>query len=169
LTSLQKLGQEVRTNRELRRELYSMALYVAIVLLSALAVVDDDHPPTRGEVLLIEFGTTFGLVLAHGFAAWVSTRIMGMDEDTEHVGPIDLLKVQMVGASAVAALAMLAVIVVPVRLDLVAARFTVAFTIAGIVFLESRAKNSGARAAVYGLLALLAGVVVAAVKTALIH
>jgi hypothetical protein len=47
-----------------------MSLHVSIVLFSARSVFDDDHPPQRGEILLVELGTTIGLVLAHGFAAW---------------------------------------------------------------------------------------------------
>ena len=52
-----------------------MSLYVSIVLFSALWVFDDDNPPAEGEVFLLEMGTTVGLVLAHAFASWLSTRI----------------------------------------------------------------------------------------------
>jgi hypothetical protein len=167
LSRSRKLAAEMRTNHDLRREAYSMSLYVAIVLLSALSVFDDDHPPGRRDVFLLEFGTTVGLVLAHAFASWVSTRITG-DPD-EEVDPWDLLRVQLGGALAVAALAMLAVLIVPTSIELQAARFTVAATIGGLVFLESRSKNSLARAALYGLLALVAGVTVAGIKTLLSH
>ena len=77
LSSISRLSLAVRTNKELRREAYSMSIYVAIVLLSALSVFDDDHPPDGGEVFLLELGTTVGLVLAHAFASWISTTIMG--------------------------------------------------------------------------------------------
>ena len=80
-----------------------MSLYVSIVLFSALSVFDDDHPPQRGEVFLLELGTTIGLVLAHGFASWVSTRIMG--DGSDDVDSWDLLRVQLGGAMAVASLA----------------------------------------------------------------
>jgi hypothetical protein len=77
--------------------------------------------------------------------------------------------VQLVGAFAIAALAMLAVLVTPTSIELMAARFTVAATIGALVFLESRSSNSALRATVYGLLALVAGVTVAAIKSLLAH
>jgi hypothetical protein len=144
-----------------------MSIYVAIILLSALSVFDDDHPPERGAVLLLELGTTVGLVLAHGFASWISTTIIG--EESEEVDQWDLLRVQLVGALFIASLAMLAVLVTPTSIELTAARLTVAATIGALVFLESRSSNSAVRAAVYGLLALVAGVFVAAVKSFLAH
>ena len=58
-----------------------MSLYVSIILLSALSVFDEGHPPAEGQVFLLEAGTTLGLVLAHGFASWVSTRIIGDTEE----------------------------------------------------------------------------------------
>ena len=167
MSSIRELTVEVRTNHDLRREAFSMSLYVSIVLLSALSVFDDDHPPGEGEVFLLELGTTLGLVLAHGFASWVSTRIIG--EASEEVDPWDLLRVQIAGATVVAVLSMLAVIVAPPSAELSAARFTVAGAIAAQVFLESRTRNSAARAAVYGALALVAGVTVATIKALLSH
>ncbi len=142
------LVAEVRTNKDLRREAYSMSLYVSIVLFSALWIFDDDNPPAQGEVFLLELGTTVGLVLAHGFASWLSTRIIG---DHEKPGAWDLLRVQLGGALAVGSLAMLAVVLAPTSVELMAARLTVAATIAAQVFLESRTSVSKARAAVYGL------------------
>ena len=145
MSTIRELAFEVRTNNDLRREAYSMSLYVSIVLLSALSVFDDDHPPDQGEVFLLELGTTVGLVLAHGFASWVSTRIIG--DASEEVDPWDLLRVQLGGALAVASLAMLAVIIAPTSIELRGARLTVAGAIAAQVFLESRTSNSAARAA----------------------
>jgi hypothetical protein len=167
MSTLRELTLEVRTNKSLRREAYSMSLYVSIILLSALSVFDDSHPPGRGDVFLLEAGTTVGLVLAHGFASWVSARIIG--EHSHEVDPGDLLLVQLGGAVAVATLAMLAVILTPTSVELLAARITVAGTIAAQVFLESRTTNSVARAGAYGFLALVAGVAVAATKSLLAH
>jgi uncharacterized membrane protein HdeD (DUF308 family) len=64
---------------------------------------------------------------------------------------------------------MLAVVLAPTSIELLAARLTVAGAIAAQVFLESRSSNSALRAATYGLLALIAGVTVAAVKSLLVH
>ena len=74
VVSIRQLSGEVRTNPLMRREAYSMSLYVAIILLSVLWVFDDDHPPAQFEVFLVEAGATVGLVLAHGFASWCLTR-----------------------------------------------------------------------------------------------
>ena len=144
-----------------------MSIYVSIILLSALSVFDDDHPPERGAVLLLELGTTIGLVLAHGFASWISTTIIG--EASEEVDEWELLRVQLAGACAIALLGILAVVLTPASIELAAARFTVAATIGALVFLESRSSNSALRAATYGLLALVAGVSIAAVKSFLAH
>jgi hypothetical protein len=157
----------LRTNVDMRREAYSMSLYVSIVLFSALSVVDDDHPPERGQVFLLELGTTIGLVLAHGFASWVSTRIIG--DASNEVDSWELLRVQLGGAMAVASLAMLAVVITPTSIELSAARLTVAGTIGAQVLLESRTRTSAARAALYGLAALVAGVIVATLKSLLAH
>jgi hypothetical protein len=167
VATVRELTAEVRTNKAMRREAYSMSLYVSIILLSALSIFDDDNPPAQGEIFLLEMGTTVGLVLAHGFAAFVSSRIMG--EESEEVDAGDLLLVQIGGAVAVAALAMVAVVLAPTSAELAAARLTVAGTIGALVFLESRTVTTPGRAALYGLLALVAGVTVAAIKSFLVH
>jgi hypothetical protein len=167
LSHFRRLTLAVRTNKDLRREAYSMSMYVAIVLLSTLSVFNEDHPPDRGEVFLLELGTTVGLVLAHGFASWISTTIMGAPSDG--VDQWDLLRVQLGGALVIAGLAMLALILTPTSIELVASRLTVAATIGALVFLESRSSNTALRAALYGFLALAAGVTIAAVKAFLVH
>ncbi len=112
-----------------------MSLYVSIVLFSTLFVFSDDHPPDAGEVFLLELGTTVGLVLAHGFASWLSTRMMG---DHEEPGAWDLLLVQLGGALVVGSSAMAAVAIAPTSVELQAARLTVAALIAAQVYFESR-------------------------------
>ena len=166
MARIAELAREVRTKKELRREAYSMSLYVSIVLFSTLFVFSDDHPPDAGEVFLLELGTTVGLVLAHGFASWLSTRMMGGHEEP---GAWDLLLVQLGGALVVGSSAMAAVAIAPTSVELQAARLTVAALIAAQVYFESRTGTTRARAALYGLLALLAGVSVALVKSWLVH
>ena len=58
--------RRLKCRSDLRREAFSMSMYVSIVLLSARSVFDDAHPPSERDVLLLEVGTTVGLVLAHG-------------------------------------------------------------------------------------------------------
>jgi hypothetical protein len=167
--SIADLAHLVHTDRELRREAFSMSLYVSIVLFSALTVFDEDHPPAEGEVFLLELGTTIGLVLAHGFASWVSTRLIGATDEEEDVDPWDLLRVQLVGAAAVALVAMAAVVVAPTSVEVQAARFAVAGVIGAEVFLESRTSNGRGRSLLYAVLALSIGIVVALVKSVLSH
>ena len=144
-----------------------MSLYVSILLLSALMVFTDSNPPEKGELLLVEAGTTVGLVLAHAFASWVSTRMIGVPDEDVDAG--HLLLVQLGAAIAIGALAMFAVIIAPTSVELAAARLTVAGAIAAQVFMESRSSNSAGRAALYGVLALGAGFGVAVVKALLVH
>jgi hypothetical protein len=167
VSTIRELAVEVRTNHHLRREAFSMSLYVSIVLLSALAVFDDDHPPTQGAVFLLELGTTVGLVLAHAFASWVSTRLL--EDPAEEVHPWDLLIVQLAGALLVASVSMVAVVVSPETVELQVARLSLAAVIALLVFIGSRPRSSTMRAAVHGLLALVAAVVVATLKFVLGH
>ncbi len=76
---------------------------------------------------------------------------------------------QLGGALVVGSLAMVAVLIAPTSVELPAARLTVAATIAALVYFESRTSTSRGRAAAYGLLALLAGVTVALLKSWLVH
>jgi hypothetical protein len=94
-------------------------------------VFNDDHPPERGAVLLLELGTTIGLVLAHGFASWISAT--DIHAPSEEVDQWDVLRVQLGGALAVAVLGMLAVLVTPTSIELAAPRFTAAATIGALV------------------------------------
>jgi hypothetical protein len=167
VATITRLTSELRTDRHLRREAESMWLYVSIVLFSALSVFDEDHPPGKGDIILLEIGTTAGLVLAHGFAAWVSSRLTSAPP--EEVDSWDLLWVQLGGALAVAGLAIVAVILAPTSIELPVARLTVAGAIAALVYIESRTGRSSARAGVYGLLALVTGVTVALLKSVLAH
>ena len=108
-----------------------------------------------------------GLVLAHAFASWISTSVVG--DASDDLDQWDLLRVQLAGAFFVAALAMLAVALTPESIELAASRLTVAASIGALVFLESRSSNSALRAATYGVLALVAGITVAAIKSFLVH
>jgi hypothetical protein len=59
---------------ELRKEAYTMALYVAICLLAALLAVPEDAAHTR--VTGIIWGVTVGPAAAHWFAFRVSARLV---------------------------------------------------------------------------------------------
>ena len=63
-----------RDNVELRKEAFTMALYVAICLLAALAAVSEST--AEDHVFEIVWGTTIGLALAHWLAFSVSARLV---------------------------------------------------------------------------------------------
>lgn len=144
-----------------------MALYVSIVLLSALSILDADHPPHRGEVLLIVSGATVGLVAAHAFAAWVSTHVMGGRIDRR--AAIHVLGGQLAGAVGVGALTMLAVMVAPTSIEIEVARFSVAILIAAQVYVGSRTAHPKRTATLHAGVALIAGCAVAVLKSFLLH
>jgi hypothetical protein len=51
--------------RALAREFFASALYVAMVLLTALVALPKDRLPSDGSVVATLFGTALGLILAH--------------------------------------------------------------------------------------------------------
>lgn len=158
------LRAELRADDHLRREAFAMSLYICVVLLSALTVLGGSEP-TQGTVFLLILGTTVGLVLAHAFAHWLAARMVLVAHDQQHPSPAAVLRVQLVGAAAVSAVAGLAVAVASTANELAVAQVSVAATIALLVFGESRRTHTPARALASGALAL----VVAWSKAALVH
>ncbi|HLT95304.1 MAG TPA: hypothetical protein VK070_00810, partial [Acidimicrobiia bacterium] len=59
---------------EWRREAFTMAFYVAVCLIAALAVVGDE---ASVPILGIIWGSTVGLALAHLFAFRLAARVVG--------------------------------------------------------------------------------------------
>jgi hypothetical protein len=73
----QQQGEEEEEEaRELRKEAFTMALYVAICLLAALSVVSEHGGTSEADTFKIVWGTTLGLALAHWFAFRVSSRLV---------------------------------------------------------------------------------------------
>jgi hypothetical protein len=60
---------------ELRKEAYTMALYVAICLLAAFTALPGTS--THAHLTRIIWGATVGLAVAHWFAFRVSARLVG--------------------------------------------------------------------------------------------
>lgn len=63
-------------DRELRKEPFTMALYVAVCLLAALTALSEHADRELVEVLGIVWGSTIGLALAHWFAFRMSARLV---------------------------------------------------------------------------------------------
>lgn len=109
--------------QEIRVEASTMALYVAVVLLATLALMDGrdlDHQP---RVLVVVWGTSIGLALAHIFAFTIaSARIERRSPGHRRT----LITAQLGGAGAVALLASIPVLLLPQSAELDADRILLA-------------------------------------------
>jgi len=149
---------------EWRREAFTMAFYVAVVLIAALVAFDDSR---RLPALGLVWGTTVGLALAHLFAFDLATRLVKgsfkSDDDRS------LASAQLTGAVAVALVATVPVLLFPDERVLDAMRFVLSALIALAAFAVG--KNSGAstlRSSVFAVLVLIVGVAVALIKNLLL-
>ena len=147
----------------LRKEAYTMALYVAICLLAALVAVPGDVHPHLGGLI---WGVTVGLALAHVFAFRVSARLVG--EGTVSSDDAKSAAVQVAGAVAVALLASIPVLLFGESWELYAATYLLAGFIALAGFAVARSSGASLfRSVVYALLVLAAGVAIALLKNLL--
>ena len=96
---------------ELRKEAYTMALYVAICLLAALSAVSEHAASDQLDALKIVWGTTVGLAVAHWFAFRVSARLVASGTIRRH--DAEAVGAQLAGAAAVALLATIPVLFLP--------------------------------------------------------
>jgi hypothetical protein len=150
---------------ELRKEAYTMALYVAICLLAALIALPEGGD-AHGHVIGIIWGVTLGLALAHWFAFRVSARLVGAG----HVRPQDVESggAQLAGAAAVAVLASVPVVVFPASLELELAELLLAAFIALVGFAVARGGGATLiRALVYAAVVLIVSVAIALLKNGL--
>jgi hypothetical protein len=143
---------------ELRKEAFTMALYVAICLLAALAAVSEST--AENHVFEIVWGTTVGLALAHWFAFRVSARLVAAGAIRRHDALAALA--QLLGAVAVALLATVPALILPASVELEVVAVVLACFIAVVGYLVSRSSGaSRMRSVIYGgLLLLVAGIVV---------
>ncbi|MFZ0323628.1 MAG: hypothetical protein WAN48_05785 [Actinomycetes bacterium] len=100
-----------RQQVETRLEASTMALYVSVVLLAALVALRGSPNPTQRVLLEVIWGTTLGLALAHLYAFRVSSRLVrGRSFDR---GDLKVAAAQLGGATAVAMLCTVPVVVFP--------------------------------------------------------
>ena len=147
------------------RESITMALYVAICLLAALAVVSAEEAEHQGTVLKLVWGTTVGLALAHWLAFRMATRLTSSNrferEDATAAG------FQVAGATAVAVAATIPVLLFDGERELTATRFVIAAVLALAGYLAARSGSAGpVRSLLYGAGAFVAALGVALVKNA---
>jgi hypothetical protein len=151
---------------EVRKEASTMALYVAICLLAALAALPD---PTHGdgEVFLLIWGTTVGLTVAHLFAFQVSARLVADGRVRRHDAVAT--SAQLAGAVAVALLATVPVILLPTSSELDVVRVVLAGFIAAVGFAVARGGGAATgRAATYAFAVLLMAGTIVAFKNVLV-
>jgi hypothetical protein len=151
---------------ELRKEAFTMALYVAICLLAALSVVSEAGEGHAADTFKIVWGTTLGLALAHWFAFRVSSRLVASGtirgQDAAAAGA------QLAGAAAVALLATLAILIFPDSAELDVVRVVLAVLIALAGYAVARGTGaSHARSIVYGVSILVVATAIALVKNVL--
>ena len=140
-----------------------MGFYLSIALLAALTGGNDHKAHSQLDVLILVWGTTIGLGLAHWFALAVSARLVH-DPDLHHT-PGEMLVSQLVMGVTISAVATVLVLVLPEDFERLGARLTAAAFIALIVQTESIAGGSTRRRAVaLGILALVVGLAIATVK-----
>ena len=143
-----------------------MALYVAIALIAALAAVDEDAL-SRNEVLLLVWGTSLGLAVAH----YVAFRLASALARGTHLGRADAVAagVQLLGALAVPAIVTIVELVLgDDEDDIDTAEFALAVILGVTGYLVSRGNGaSRGRAVLLGLGVLVVGLVTAGVKNLL--
>jgi hypothetical protein len=149
---------------ELRKEAYTMALYVAICLLAAFAALPETG--AHAHVIGIIWGVTLGLAIAHWFAFRVAARLVGAGSVRPH--DVESAGAQLVGAAGVALLASLPVLLFPESVELELVELLLAGSIALVGFTVARGGGATrARALVYALVVLVVAVAIALVKNGL--
>jgi hypothetical protein len=148
---------------EVQREAATMALYVTVCLLAALAAVGDGPASEHQNALKIIWGTTLGLAAAHWFAFRLATVRMPGAEDARIAGA------QLAGALAVALLSSFVMLLVPDSAELDVLRLELAAIVGISSYLTAR--DSGAsrnRAAVFAALMTVLALAIAVVKNHLV-
>jgi hypothetical protein len=146
----------------LRREGWTMALYVAVCLIAALtALVNVLAVP--GQVLGVVWGTTVGLALAHLFAFRIAGRLVHegrLPKSDQIVGAV-----QLCAAAAVAVLVSIPVLIAQPVNELNWARYTCAGIIGVVGYGAARGAEQGRmRALIFGISVLVIAIVIAAIK-----
>ncbi|MGZ6617391.1 MAG: hypothetical protein ACXVFQ_23580 [Solirubrobacteraceae bacterium] len=150
---------------ELRKEAYTMGLYVAICLLGALIALPTDQED-EAQVIAIVWGVTVGLAFAHWFAFRVSATLVSDGRVRRH--DLNAATAQLAGAAVVALLASIPVLLTPKSAELESAELTLAAFIGLVGYAVARSGGaSRVRSIVYAAIVLTAAVAIAIIKNAL--
>jgi hypothetical protein len=151
---------------ELRKEAFTMALYVSVCLLAALTALSERADRDLVEILGIVWGTTIGLALAHWFAFRMSVRLV--ESGAVRRRDTELALAQLLGAAAVAAANTVPILLLPTSAELDAVRFLLAAFICLVAYVVARSNGSGrGRSVVYAASVLIVAFTVAIAKNVL--
>jgi hypothetical protein len=146
----------------LRKEGWTMALYVAICLIAALTALET-VTAVPGHILGLVWGTTVGLALAHVFAFRIAGRLVHDGELPKADRIVSMVQL----ASAAAVAVVVSLLLAPTVSELDWARYTCAGIIGVVGYLTARGAARGQiRAVLFGLGVLVVAVAIAALKHA---
>lgn len=158
-------GDDSSHAAELRKEAFTMALYVAISLLAALIAIPDGAVEHVHPVSLV-WGTTVGLAIAHWFAFRLSALLVASGAVRRH--DAETAGAQIAGAAVVGALATVPLVVVPESAELQAVRLVLALFVAVVGYAVARVGGAARlRAVVYATSVAAVAVLVAVAKNEL--
>lgn len=161
-------GEAVRADdqSELLREAMTMALYVAICLLAALALITDSEAEHDGTVFKVIWGTTVGLALAHWVAFRLAARLLSGGRPSRHDGEAAIA--QLSGAVLVAVVATLPVVFLDASAELDWARIAISVAVAGGLTVGAKANGASTpRAIVADAAGLVVAIAIALVKNSI--
>lgn len=151
---------------EVRKEAFTMAFYVAICLMAALAAVAESAEARHVDVLGLVWGTTVGLALAHWLAFRLSARLVAGGEWRRHDAMLGVA--QIVGAVAVAVIVSVPVLLLPATAELDVGRVVLSIFIAFAGFEVARGGGASVgRSTAFGAGVLVLAATVAVVKNVL--
>ena len=164
---------EQTPRRTLLQHATTMMLYISIVLLAELAAIPTDHDggvhgPTGWALIGLIWGTTIGLALAHYFAFTVAVHglshiNLNRDDRAEALAEIG-------GAGAVAIIASIPVILFSPAREQEVVPVVLVLLIGTIAFAVERANGHNRKSAfIYGIGALVIGLLVVSVKEAVAY
>ena len=151
-----------------RRAVATMALYMTVVLMGAIATVPADDLDEDVEVAAVIWGSALGLALAHWFAFNASAHLFrgeGINADELREGVWEAL-----AALAVAVVATVPLLLLDNTAAAAVALFTLAVVVTAVAYVASRHGGlSRTRALLRGAVTLVAAVIVALLKIWLGH
>ena len=137
----ERTAESQENARELRKEAFTMALYVSVCLLAALTALSEHADREVAEVMGIVWGTTIGLALAHLFAFRLSARLV--ESGAARRGDTEIALAQLSGAFAVAVACTVPILTFSSTAELDAVRLLLAGFISLVAYVVARSNGSG--------------------------